>query len=200
MDQKLVAWARAVKARRRNAGPPPLWFFTDEKRTADTISAVRRLPKGLCGVVFRHDAAPGRPDLAKALARICRERRLSMVTAGRTVSLPAVGRHVRAGRGEVSHWSTSSAHCRADIVRGRRAAAVFVSPVFPTASHPGQPALGLLRWAIMARGLGRRAFALGGIDGVSVRRLPRWIGGAGAVGALLDTPVLPVRHSVSRLP
>src|SRR5205823_3533178 len=81
---------------------------------------------------------------------------------------------------------TSSAHNALEIARARRAGAalVFLSPVFPTASHPGAPALGPRRWSAMAR-LGRvPAIALGGVNGQNVRTLP-WDGctGAAALGA-----------------
>ncbi len=67
MDHRLVAWARAVKARRR--GPraldlPPLWLFSDPARMPDLLGAVAALPAGLCGVVFRHDGVPDRGPAA----------------------------------------------------------------------------------------------------------------------------------------
>jgi thiamine-phosphate pyrophosphorylase len=67
---------------------------------------------------------------------------------------------------------------------------VFLSPAFPTSSHPGAPGLGPLRWGAMARrlpsgGTGMRLAALGGVDGESVRRLPsRRCRAVGAITAL----------------
>ena len=46
---------------------------------------VRGLPKGLCGVVFRHDGVAGRAALGRAVWRFCRARRLT--TTGRRVRL-----------------------------------------------------------------------------------------------------------------
>jgi hypothetical protein len=54
MDERLLAWGRAVKQRQRNA-LPALWLFTDTERIPDPLPAIGRLPRGLCGVVFRHD-------------------------------------------------------------------------------------------------------------------------------------------------
>ena len=146
---------------------------------------VRRLPKGLCGIVFRHDGAPGRAALARQVARACRDRRLALAIAGAPIPLPGSGRHLRGGRGAATGLCTASAHSRAEIVRARGAACVFVSPAFPTASHAGVPGLGTVRWAALARQSPGAAFALGGIDGHTVRRLPRWVAGAGAIGALV---------------
>jgi thiamine-phosphate pyrophosphorylase len=175
---------------------PPLWLFTDASRMPDLLSVVRRLPKGLCGVVFRHDGVADRAALAKAVGQCCRDRRLMLAAAGRPLGLAGVGAHLRGGRRapDGGHGpSTASAHGVPDMVRARRAgvAAVFLSPVFPTGSHPGAPALGVVRWARMvryaraARGGGPVVLALGGIDGAAARRLPRAADGAGAIAALL---------------
>ncbi|MEO8715891.1 MAG: thiamine phosphate synthase, partial [Acetobacteraceae bacterium] len=82
---------------------------------------------------------------------------------------------------------TSSAHDASSLRRAARAGAslAFLSPVFATASHPGAPALGTLRWARLARGARLPVAALGGIDGRTARRLPgRDCAGAGGIGAL----------------
>lgn len=207
MDRKLVVWARAVKSSRahlpgaarlhRGLGPhdPVLWLFTDGERLADPRAAVARLPKGLCGVVLRHDGDPGRAALGRDLARICRARRLALVVAGDTrlaLELSA-GVHLRAGR-----WPdilrprrglpcTSSAHDGAELRRACRAGAgpIFLSPVFPTPSHPGGTALGLARWLRLARQCNRTA-ALGGVHGANVARLPgRFCYAVGAISALM---------------
>jgi thiamine-phosphate pyrophosphorylase len=194
MDERLVAWARAVKARRRGrGGAPTLWLFTDELRLTDPVAAVRRLPPGLCGVVLRDDAHPDRRALGESLAALCRQRRLVLSVAGdwRLAAALGAGLHLRGGRrpcGAPRHLPalTASAHGVADLVRARRAGAamVFLSPIFATASHRGVVALGPLRWGLAARRC-RGAAALGGIDGRSVWRLPRLLcHGCGAIGAL----------------
>lgn len=195
IDRKLLEWGRAVKAR-RPGGPPTLWYFTDERRFPDPIPAIRSLPPGLCGVVFRHDGCPSRAELGEAVSRLCRARRLALVVAGD----PILANRLKAGvhlRNGVSVGSrrlltpraallTSSAH---DIVSCRRAVrrnarVIFLSPVFPTLSHEGAAALGPARWAQIARFAGTRAAALGGVTGAAARRLPRFCIGAGAIGAL----------------
>jgi thiamine-phosphate pyrophosphorylase len=199
MDAKLVAWGRAVKSRRGNRGLPPLWLFTDSARLPDPLPAAARLPKGLAGVVFRHDGTPGRAALGRKLARICRARRIALVVAGdaRLAAALGAGVHLRGGRwpSEVRPSVvrlrrgalTSSAHGAVELRRAARAGAdlVFLSPAFATASHPGAGALGTVRWSLLARRAGLAVAALGGIDGNSVRRLPfRVCQGVGAIGAL----------------
>ncbi|MCB5945438.1 thiamine phosphate synthase [Acidocella sp. KAb 2-4] len=192
MDQRLIAWARAVKR-----GPlPPLWFFTDATRAPDPLAAIAALPRGLCGVVFRHDAAPGRAALARQVARLCRARRLALVVAGDAglaVSLRA-GLHLRGGRqpGRVKppKLRTASAHNAAQVVRARRAgaAAVFISPIFSTASHPGAAGIGPFGWRRLARlAAPVSPFALGGISGRRIRALGPGCAGVGAIEALLSS-------------
>ncbi|MDE2582328.1 MAG: thiamine phosphate synthase [Rhodospirillales bacterium] len=197
MDRGLLAWGRAAFA--REPGPParhlpPLWLFTDAQRLADPRGAAARLPRGKAGVVLRHDADPGRAALGRDLARICRARRLVLVVTGdvRLAAALGAGVHLRGGR-----WPgvqrrrrgmvTSSAHSLADLRRAWRAGAAlaFLSPAFPTMSHPGAPALGPVRWAALAGRAPVAAAALGGIDATSVRRLPlRLCRAVGAIGAL----------------
>ena len=195
MDRKLLAWGHA--ARHRGARLPVLWLFTDSARLPDPRDAVARLPRGLAGVVLRHDADPARARLGRDLARICRGRRLALVVAGdvRLAAALGAGVHLRDGRwpGRArplhsrSRLITSSAHDGAAARRARRDGAdlVFLSPAFLTASHPGAPALGPARWTAMVRAAAVTAAALGGVDGGSIRRLPwRYCRAAGAIGAL----------------
>ena len=191
MDHKLVGWARAVKARqlgRGGAPPPPLWLFTDRVRVPDTVAAIRRLPRGLVGVVLR-DGGTGAAIRARRIALVCRHRRLWLSIGGdaRVAGSLGAGMHMRAGHrraGPRPAFLTSSAHDAADVARAVRAGAavIFLSPVLPTLSHPGVATLGVARWSAMARA--SRAGALGGIDGRTVRRLPTWCRYVGAIGAL----------------
>jgi thiamine-phosphate pyrophosphorylase len=200
MDARLVAWGRAVKSQNGNshsgrAALPPLWLFTDAVRLPDPCAAASRLPRGLCGVIFRDDARPDRLALGQRLARICRQRRLLLVVAGdwRLAAKLRAGLHLRGGHRPAGAppfaLITSSAHGPAELRRATRhgVALAFISPAFPTASHPGAEALGTARWATLARhGAGHiHVAALGGIDGATIRRLPRRLcRAAGAIGAL----------------
>lgn len=196
MDARLIAWARAVKARHAHGRGdlPVLWLFTDQRRLADPRCSVARLPRGLAGVVLRHDGDPHRAELGRALARICRARRLALVVAGdvRLAAALKAGVHLRGGR-----WPdhartrrgllTSSAHDPVELRRARQAGAklAFLSPAFPTPSHPEAIGLGPVRWSRQARAARLPVAALGGIDHATVRRLPPGLcRGAGAIGAL----------------
>jgi thiamine-phosphate pyrophosphorylase len=189
MDLKLVAWGM-----RRRGPVPRLWLFTDATRLQDPLPAASRLPRGRAGVVFRYGGAPDRLALGQELARICRERRLVLVVAGdtRLAAQLGAGVHLRGGRWPDSRRSkgfvTSSAHDTAELRRAHRAGArlVFLSPAFPTKSHPGASGLGPARWGLTARRrpAGLALAALGGVDGRRVLRLPRACSGVGAIGAL----------------
>ncbi|MEA2788623.1 MAG: thiamine-phosphate pyrophosphorylase [Acetobacteraceae bacterium] len=191
MDRKLLSWGLRGKRRRL----PRLWLFTDDERLPDPRASVAGLPRGRAGVVLRNDSDPARLALGQDLARICRQRRLMLVVAGdaRLAAALKAGVHLRGGRWPNSirrpGLSTSSAHSVAELRRAVRAGAglVFLSPAFPTSSHPGAPGLGPFRWAAMARrgGPGVHVAALGGITGGTIRRLPASLCQAvGAIGAL----------------
>lgn len=202
MDAKLLAWARAeLRRRNRPPGLPPLWLFTDARRLADPRPVVARLPKWFSGVVLRHDGVAGRAALGRDLARLCRARRLRLVVAGdpRLAAALGAGVHLRGGRWPAGApvlarrrrgvLLTSSAHSQAELRRAARAGAdlAFLSPAFPTRSHPDATALGPLRWGRLARGAALAVAALGGISGASVRRLPRGLCRAvGAIDALAE--------------
>jgi thiamine-phosphate pyrophosphorylase len=193
MDQRLITWGRSVK----RGSLPVLWLFTDAGRMPDPLAAAGALPPGICGVVFRHDSAPNRAALGKQLARICRARRIAFVVAGdaRLAAGLKAGLHLRGGRRPGAlppprgRLVTASAHNGAELWRARRAGAeiVFCSPVFPTGSHIGAATLGPFGWLRLARMAGpAKPFALGGIDGRSVRRLGKICAGIAAIEALLS--------------
>ena len=190
MDAALLAWGRAVK---RPGALPPLWFFTDQARLPDPLPVIAQLPRGLCGVVFRHDGAADRAALARRAAALCRARRLILVVAGdaRLAAALRAGLHLRGGRRGVLPLPgivTSSAHTASDVARARRAGAdiIFISPAFATKSHIGAQGLGMLGWRRLARLAGpARCAALGGITGRSVRSLRKICAMAGAIEAFI---------------
>ena len=143
---------------------PVCWLMTDERSGDALWRALRRLPPG-SGVVFRHRATPRRERHALWLRvrRIAVARGLVLVAAG---PLPgARGQH--GGRTP----TTAAAHHRREAIARRHAAYLFVSPVFPTRSHPGRAGIGPAAAAAIARGLGARVVALGGMDERRFRRI-----------------------------
>jgi thiamine-phosphate pyrophosphorylase len=190
MDRTLLAWGLRQRGRY-----PALWLFTDAVRQPDPLPSIARLPPNRAGVVFRHDQHPGRAALGARIAGLCRARRLTLVVAGdaRLAAKLRAGVHLRGGRGlsgpRIKGFATSSAHSVPDLRRAARAGAAlaFLSPVFATESHRGVGGLGSVRWTGWARQapVSLVVAALGGIDGNTVRRLPRHLCQAvGAIGAL----------------
>lgn len=165
-------------------------------RLPDPLPAIAQLPRGLCGVVFRHDGAPDRAALALRVAKLCAKRRLALAVAGDTRLAMQVGAgfHLRGGRWpdavrpNASKFPvTASAHDIPEIRRARLAGAkiVFLSPVFPTASHPGRAALGPVKWVdITRRFKGLELYCLGGVNGGNIRLTGKFGAGAGAITVL----------------
>jgi thiamine-phosphate pyrophosphorylase len=177
---------------------PRLFFFTDPVRVADPEAAVRRLPRG-AGVVYRAFGAPDAEVRGRRLARIARRRGLLLLVgadAGLAARIGADGVHLPERRAWAAGalkrarpgWIvTGAAHSAAAIARARRAGAdaVFVSPVFASASASAGRQLGALRFARLVRGAGLPVYALGGIDAASARRIMRsGTAGFAAVDAL----------------
>jgi thiamine-phosphate pyrophosphorylase len=156
---------------------PRLWLMTDERQGETLFAAIARLPAG-AGIVFRHYslAAPERRALWQRVRAAARGRRLTLVVAGAT--LPgADGAHNRPGRG----LRTASAHNLREIRAAERAGAhlIFLSPVYPTRSHPGAPALGPSRFALLAHQSKLPVIALGGMNADKARSLGGAYGWAG---------------------
>ena len=140
---------------------PTLWLMTDERMGDRLFPALRRLPRG-SGVVFRHYGLP-RPErqaLFERVERIARARRLMLLVGGLDH-----GRH----RGAVS----APVHSLPERIAAERAGAqlLFVSPVFPTRSHPGARALGRVRFGLLVRGARVPVIALGGMTREGARSL-----------------------------
>ena len=181
---------------------PTCWLMTDERMGDDLWTALRRLPPG-SGIVFRHHATPPpeRARLWRRVRRIARARALLLVIAGDPLPGPLPGAdglhgpHPHTGRFKTqittritTHITTWPAHDRAQALAGTRAGAaiLFVSPVYPTSSHPGAPALGVPAALRIVRGLAPAIVALGGMTARRGRRLRRFgIHGWAAIDAWL---------------
>ncbi|MBB5696898.1 thiamine phosphate synthase [Sphingomonas yantingensis] len=149
---------------------PRLWLMTDERLGEGLWAALAALPHG-SGVIFRDYATPlpeRRARFAAVLA-VAKRRRLVLVRAGRIAMRGEMGVHN--GRG--LRLRTASVHDRKEMIAARRVGAdlIFVSPVFPTRSHPGARTLGPVRLGLMLRGATSPAIALGGMDARAFTRL-----------------------------
>ena len=154
---------------------PRLWLMTDERQGEGLWAALERLPKG-SGVVFRHYglARAERRKLFDRVRRVAKRRRL-FVLAG--PGLRGDGVHGGRGRG----FRSASVHDLRELKTAERSGAklVFLSPAFPTRSHPGARTLGPVRFGLIARHARIPVIALGGVDSLKARRLPHIYGWAG---------------------
>ncbi|PZU77905.1 MAG: thiamine phosphate synthase [Sphingomonas sp.] len=167
---------------------PTRWLMTDERLGEGLWQALERLPRG-GGVVFRHyrTAARERRALFERVVRVARRRHLTVVAAESRGLRRADGTHHHVGFGMVT-WPVHDAR---EAVRARRAGAdvLFVSPLFPTRSHPGARAKGPVR-ARLAAGRGPGVLiALGGMDERRFRRVrPLGFAGYAAIDAWAAGP------------
>jgi thiamine-phosphate pyrophosphorylase len=180
---------------------PRLWLMTDERIGDALWPALARLPRG-SGVVFRHYATPqdARRRLFERVRAIARRRGLTLVLAGplrQAAGWRADGVHGRSGHVRTARplIRTAPAHDQSELVAAMRARAdlIFLSPVFPTRSHPGAPALRPIRFglAVPRPSPGNRIVALGGMTPHRFQRL-RALGAYGwaAIDALArDRPI-----------
>jgi thiamine-phosphate pyrophosphorylase len=128
-----------------------------------------RLPRG-SGVIFRHDSLPlaDRRALGRKVAAMARRRGLLLGVAGDASLARTIGAQlVHRPRGPKGSMAFSlPVHDARQAMEARRKGAdlVFVSPVHPTRSHPGQTHLSPAHALRLARLSGARAIALGGMD------------------------------------
>ncbi len=163
---------------------PSLWLFSDERvPDAMLLAALERLPRGRAGIVFRHyrTEVRKRRALFDAVRMVARWRRLVLMLAGDARTAQAWGADGWHGRGVASlarpMLRSVPVHNLRELMAARRAEAdlVFLSPLFPTRSHPGGRSLGRVRFAEMARQATVPVMALGGVR-ASHRRMLRSIG------------------------
>ena len=175
---------------------PPLVLMTDDERLPDPCGAAMQLPGGSL-IVLRARERRRRQALAAMLAQIARARGLYLLIADDPdLARAADGLHLpEAKLGTIAYWRarrphwfiTASAHSLEMVQRAARfgADAVFLSPVFPTQSHPDRGALTPIRFRLMAREARVPLYALGGIDADTARQLVgSEIAGIAAVAAL----------------
>jgi thiamine-phosphate pyrophosphorylase len=183
--------ARAKPAPRGRIRLPALLFMTDPARVPDPEAVARRLPSG-SGVAFRAFDAPDAVARGRRLAAIARRRRLALLAGadpGLARAIGARGVHLPERVGQLAapirrarpDWIvTAAAHDARAVLRALRAGAdaVVISPVFESRSPSAGRPLGPLRFAVLARLAKGRAYALGGVDAATAKRLL----GSGAMG------------------
>ena len=178
---------------------PRLWLLSDARNDAALESALRRLPRG-SGFVFRHYHLPPAERRVRfcMLRRVCRQYGHLMILAGSARTARAWGAQGSYGApplhraGRAGRLAIAAAHDLREIAAANRAgaAAILLSPVFATRSHPGAATLGPVRFRLLARLAAAPVIALGGIDARRARRLgwPRWAAIDGLSGRPRCTP------------
>jgi thiamine-phosphate pyrophosphorylase len=154
---------------------PCIWLMTDE-RIVDLDGAIMRLPRG-SGIVFRHyslepEARRTLFNRVRALARRYRHVVLLADTPLRARAWGADGAHNRSALQSQGLRSAAVHDVREHGVAIRaRADLIFVSPVFPTQSHPESRPLGRIRLALVAGKHRSRTIALGGMNTTRAKSL-----------------------------
>jgi thiamine-phosphate pyrophosphorylase len=167
---------------------PRIWLMTDERLGEMLLPAIASLPKH-SGIIFRHytlDQA-ARRKLFRIVSAAARRHNHMLVVGEPQIAAPVwlvSGRH-----GRTRTAVTSPVHSLREGIAAQRAGAalLFVSPVFPTRSHPGAPALGRARFGLLTRQLSVPVIALGGMTERQARTLRGMnIYGWAAISAFAD--------------
>lgn len=164
---------------------PLLWLLSDARNDAGLEDGLAALPRG-SGFVYRHYHLEEheRRERYESLASIARSN-AHMVILSRANGWGEDGTY---GTQRLSDgmW-LATAHDGDEIIRAVREGAdgIFLSPVFPTASHPGAAHLGVHGFHVLAQQSPLPVIALGGMNHERATELdwPRW----GAIAGLVST-------------
>lgn len=156
---------------------PRHWLMTDERLGDGLWSAIARLPNGDAGIVFRHRSLPQaeRADLARRVAAICQRTNLVLALAGDCELAKQCGAQlVHNPDGPCALPLSLSVHSMEEALRARSLGPglVFVSPIYPTRSHPGRTPLGPATATAIAKAAVAPAIALGGMNEERFAQLP----------------------------
>ncbi len=168
----------------------PLVLFTDD-RAADWPRAARALRRGSVIVIRARDPAAR----ARLLDQLRPLPHLRLLVAGDPLlAREADGLHLPEARlTEAPHWRarhkdwiiTGAAHSLSALLQAREMDAVFLSPVFATASHPGAAHLTPVRAAFIAAASPVPVYALGGVTSRNAALLAPAFSGIAAISSLL---------------
>jgi thiamine-phosphate pyrophosphorylase len=175
---------------------PALWLLSDARNDAVLETALSRLPRG-SGFIYRHYHLPD-PDRYHrfhALRRLARARGHCVILADSALTATDWGADGVYGA-PLALWprraglvQLATVHNPREIALAARKGAdgVLLSPAFHTRSHPGAPALGAVRFRMLASLSKVPVIALGGMTRAGARRLQwgRWAAIDGLSGALL---------------
>jgi thiamine-phosphate pyrophosphorylase len=165
---------------------PNVWLISDARNDAVLEDALRKLPRG-SGFVFRHYHLDGkaRADRFAALREKCRDLGHLAVLSGSTEQGEAWRADGIYGPADRLTKTTdllrlAAVHNEAEIAAANRAQVdgIFLSPVYPTRSHPGAAHLGEDRFRELSALAKAPVIALGGMDTERAAQLGwlRWAG------------------------
>ncbi len=179
---------------------PPLFFFTDPKRTPHPEDVAIHMPAG-CGIIYRHFGENHASQRARLLRKIARDNGLTLLIGeddALALEVEADGVHLRQAnipRAAVLHAAhpglilTAACHdseTLRTLEHGIGLSAVFISPVFVSHSPSAQsvPALGVKGVREMTDLSSLPVFGLGGIGCDNILSLKdTGLSGIGAVDA-----------------
>lgn len=193
--RKLASAAAHLNARSPHAGRvPSLVLMTDDDRLPDPLAAACALPRGAM-IVVRSRQTARRITLARELMVIAKARSLFVLIANDAklaAQCGADGLHLSQAAAHLApHWRalrprwliTAAAHDLRAAAMCKSVDALFLSPIFPTRSHPETAALTPVRANRMANALRIPVYALGGMTPRTARLL-HGFSGIAAIGAL----------------
>jgi thiamine-phosphate pyrophosphorylase len=169
---------------------PTAWLMTDERMGDALEPAIVRAAAQAGGVIVRHHRSP--LEQRRIIAGLVLRHGALLGVAGDSWLARETGAALVHNPDEPAPGLpfSLSVHDAAEALTAQRsqAALVFVSPVFPTRSHPGAPVLGKAGALALALMTGKPAIALGGVDAEAGERLMRlgWAGWAGIDAWLPD--------------
>lgn len=142
-------------------------------------------------MILRDAGHPQRRDWALSLRKVTAERGQLLLIANDpdlARDCAADGLHLaERDVGRVTPWgfTTAAAHSLEAVRRAEKAGAdaLLLSPVFPTASHPGGPVLGLQRARSVAAATSLPVYAMGGVTRRNSFLLGVRFAGFAAIGA-----------------
>ncbi|MDP5103114.1 MAG: thiamine phosphate synthase [Erythrobacter sp.] len=163
---------------------PELWLISDARNDAGLERALARLPRG-SGFIYRHYHLDDAARLVRfdALAAAARASDHVVILSGSADLAQAWGADGIYGPPErlgklPGLLRLATAHDAREIALANRAQAdgVFLSPVFPTRSHPGGRCLGVAAFHALAAHAAMPVIALGGMTPEHAHALdwPRW--------------------------
>lgn len=126
---------------------PEQWLIADSRLGGDLWTVVGKLPRGSAVLVLR----PLRPVERRRLRHLARLRSLTLISGAEAARVHNM-RELRQAM-------------------GARVQSILISPIHETCSHPDWRPLPPMRAAALARLAGRKAIALGGMDGKRFARV-----------------------------